>query len=237
MPHNRWMPEHRRVSPLRVVAALVAMIAVMLVVTGLGAWVVVPSSWVHDIDEGVVARTTDLLTGRPVLHDAAVAWSLLSGPWLVHPVVLAGVLVLLARRRVTSRALLVVVIGGCGWALGTLSKRVVERPRPAEAVVEVSSWSYPSGHATNIALGAVLVIALATTVRTAWVRRGVVVLAVVGVVVTIADRLVLGVHYPSDVLAGLLLGTGVALAGLTILRPLPSRDAPDPAKPPEAARP
>ncbi len=222
MPHNRWMADDRRVSPLRAVAAVGAMTAVALVVAAVGEWLLLPSSTVRSWDEGGLARATDLLAGHPGLQDAAVTWAALSGPWVVHPLVLGIVLVLLARGRVAPRALLVVAVGVLGWWLGTVCKRMVERPRPAEAVVEVGSWAYPSGHATNIALAAVLVIALTATIGAGWIRWGTTVLAIVCVVVTAADRLVLGVHHPSDVLAGLLLGTGMAVAGLTILRPLPS---------------
>lgn len=222
MPHNRWMPEDRRVSPVRAVTALAAMVAVMLAVAALGEWVIVPSSSVRAMDEGGVDAATALLADHPGRHDAAVVWSALSGPWFVHPAVLLVTLLLLALRRVTARALLVPAIGVIGWCLGTLCKRIVERPRPDDALIEVSSWSYPSGHSTNIALGAILLIALLSAARAAWIRWGAMVLVIAGVVLTAADRLVLGVHYPSDVAAGLVLGSAMALTGLTILRPLHS---------------
>lgn len=222
MPHNRWMAVDRHHPLLRAMTALAAMVAAMLTIAALGEWVLVPSATVTSLDEGGVARATSLLAGHPGRHDAAVAWAAASGPWVVHPVVLLVTLVLHARGRVTARALLVPVIGALGWALGSWCKVLVERPRPAEASVEVGSWSYPSGHSTNIALGAVLLLALLTTVRTAWTRRVGTLLVLACVALTAADRLVLGVHYPSDVLAGLVLGTAMALLGLLLLRPLPS---------------
>ncbi len=201
------------------------MIVAMLLFAALGEWVLVPSSAVRAMDEGGVTRAADLLADHPGLHDPAVLWAGLSGPWLVHPFLLLITLLLLARGRVAPRALLVVVVGVIGWYLGTLCKQIVARPRPTDAVVELSSWSYPSGHATNIALGAVLLIALVSTVRAAWIRWAATALALLGVALTAADRLVLGVHYPSDVLAGLALGTVMGLLGLAILRPLaPPRD-------------
>lgn len=197
------------------------MTGVMLLVAALGEWVLLPSATVRDLDEGGVARAIDLLAEFPGLQNAAVVWAGLSGPWLVHPLVLVVALLLLARGRVTPRALLVVAVGLVGWALGTLCKLLVERPRPADAIVEVSNWSYPSGHATNVALGTVLLIALVTFVHTAWIRWGTTVLVLAGAALTAADRLVLGVHYPSDVLAGLVLGTAMALVGLWVGRVLP----------------
>ena len=196
------------------------MAVVMLLTAALGRWFILPSPSVRDLDEGGVARATGLLAEHPGLQDAAVVWSGLSGPWFVHPVVLGVALLLLAQGRVSARALLVVPIGLLGWGLGVMGKQLVERPRPTEAVVEVSSWSYPSGHATNIALGAVLLIALLGAVRTTWVRWGARALVLVAVTLTAADRIVLGVHYPTDVLAGLVMGAAMALVGLTILRPV-----------------
>lgn len=205
-----------RSSPARLVSALAAMTAVMLLVAALGEWVLIPSSVVHELDEGGVARGVGLFTAVPWLESAALLWSDLTQPWVVHTLVLLVALLLLARGRVSPRALLVVPIGLVGWALEVVCKRVVERPRPAETVVEVGSWSYPSGHATNVALGAVLLIALVSSVRVAWIRWGTTVMALIGVALTAADRVVLGVHHPSDVLAGLVLGTVMALVGLRV---------------------
>jgi membrane-associated phospholipid phosphatase len=85
-------------------------------------------------------------------------------------------------------------------------KRVVRRPRPADPRVQVlvgtpSRLSFPSAHATSTTAAAVLFGGLLG-------RR----LAPVLVPPMALSRLVLGVHYPSDVAAGALLGAGVAHA-------------------------
>lgn len=232
MPHNRWMTDDRRVSPLRAVAAVAAMVAVMLLVAALGEWALIPSSWLRQIDEGGVARGTGLLTDHPWLADLAHQWAYLSGPWLVHPFVLVLAGVLVVRRRITVRAAAAaVLIGLIGWGLGAACKELVDRPRPLDAVVEVGSWSYPSGHATNIALGAVLTIALIQAVDSTWIRWVTTAFALIGVALTAADRILLGVHYVSDVAAGLVMGALMAYVGLAtlhLLRPLspPLRPSP-----------
>lgn len=223
MPHNQWMADEHRVSPFRAVAALVAMVAVMLLVAALGEWVLIPSSWVREIDEGGVAWGGEQLAAHPGLHDAAVHWAFLSGPWFVHPAVMLLAGGLAACRRITVRAAVVtVLIGLIGWGLGAVCKEIVDRPRPLDAVVEVGSWSYPSGHTTNIALGSVLIIALAQYVRAAWIRWGATVLVLIGAALTTADRVLLGVHYVSDVAMGLVLGAAVALVGLAGLPSSPA---------------
>ncbi|MGQ0839658.1 phosphatase PAP2 family protein [Actinokineospora sp.] len=82
-------------------------------------------------------------------------------------------------------------------------KRVVRRPRPDDPGVRVlvgtpSKLSFPSAHATSTTAAAVLFSALTG-------RRLVPVL----VPPMLVSRLVLGVHYPSDVLAGSVLGAAV----------------------------
>lgn len=121
--------------------------------------------------------------------------------WLA--VGLLGALVDRARGRdwVTATAG-VAVAHGASIAV----KRVVRRPRPADPRVQVlvgtpSRLSFPSAHATSTTAAAVLFGGLLG-------RR----LTLVLVPPMALSRLVLGVHYPSDVAAGALLGAGVAAA-------------------------
>jgi membrane-associated phospholipid phosphatase len=85
-------------------------------------------------------------------------------------------------------------------------KRVVRRPRPTHPRVQVlvgtpSRLSFPSAHATSTTAAALLFGGLLG-------RR----LAPALVPPMALSRLVLGVHYPTDVAAGALLGAGVAAA-------------------------
>ena len=85
-------------------------------------------------------------------------------------------------------------------------KRVVRRARPDHPSVEVrvgtpSRLSFPSAHATSTTAAAVLYGRL--------LRRPLVPVLVPPMALS---RLVLGVHYPSDVVAGSALGAVVALA-------------------------
>ena len=97
------------------------------------------------------------------------------------------------------------------WAVGQLLKKVVRRPRPYEAledarllIAEPSGTSWPSSHPA-VLLAFVTVAAQDVGVGPA-ARAALTALAgAVGV-----SRISLGVHYPSDVAGGLLLGRGVA---------------------------
>jgi membrane-associated phospholipid phosphatase len=96
-----------------------------------------------------------------------------------------------------------------GWASYGLFKYLFARPRP-NLIPRLGSagwWSFPSGHA----MGTTIVVGLALCLlplRT-WHR----VVISLGVVAIACSRVYLGVHYPSDVIAGVLAGVAfVALA-------------------------
>lgn len=115
-------------------------------------------------------------------------------------------------RQWASLALLLVTLVG-GSLVGDATKAVFDRPRPdvVAHLVEVRSPSFPSGHATYSAvawltLGALLARAQPRRTLAAYVLGCAVFLTVlVGF-----SRVYLGVHYPSDVLAGWCLGAAWA---------------------------
>jgi undecaprenyl-diphosphatase len=96
-----------------------------------------------------------------------------------------------------------------GTLLGVVLKLVVTRARPVldEPVSSAHGYSFPSGHALNAALGCTLLVVLLWRPAARHGHRvTLVVVAVVLVLLTGLDRLLLGVHFPSDVLAGWLVG-------------------------------
>ena len=100
-------------------------------------------------------------------------------------------------------------------------KPILHRPRP-ECVAHWGSatgWSLPSGHAAGsvTSFGFALMMIGATVERT--VLRHAIYGAAIGLVAAIGlSRIVLGVHWPSDVLAGWLSGLVVAALGWAWVR-------------------
>ena len=93
-----------------------------------------------------------------------------------------------------------------GLGLFSLAKRLCNRPRPASVHMVLAApdrFSLPSGHSTSVWAIAVSV-ALAVPVLGAPL--------LVWASLVAASRVVLGVHYPLDVVAGIVLGTLSALA-------------------------
>ena len=163
------------------------------------------------LDRAVLAVVIELRVPR--LNGAAVDLTALgSFTVLTLLVSIAGVFLALARdRRAIVQLATVAITGGLvtNWL-----KHTFERQRPDELtrLVEVTSYSYPSGHsfsASSIYLTLALITAnrLPSTLgRTLSIAIALLLATAIG-----ASRAYLGVHYPSDITAGLLLGTGWAL--------------------------
>jgi undecaprenyl-diphosphatase len=98
-----------------------------------------------------------------------------------------------------------------GWALYALAKLAVERPRPhvIPRLMHGAGWySYPSGHSmlAPIIFGLGIIVWAAPWPSPA-LRRAALALAALLALVIGFSRVYVGVHYPSDVAGGLLLGT------------------------------
>jgi len=134
-------------------------------------------------------------------HEAAlVRLADLTDPPTLAVVAVAVGLVLAGLRRWRDLAYGTVIVGVV-WAMNPLLKALVARSRPDlwSPPMELSEHTFPSGHAANTAAlaAAVILIAWATRLRIVAVVTGVTLVVVVGL-----GQLVLGVHYPSDIVAG-----------------------------------
>ena len=110
----------------------------------------------------------------------------------------------------------------------TVIKALVGRARPEWQLDQalLSSKSFPSGHAASVtAFGGILIVLVVMLVRRGNIRRLLYVLIGIMVVVVCLDRVLLGRHFPSDVLGGFLLGMGMVALGLAVYSPLPRSHA------------
>ena len=148
----------------------------------------------------------------PVLDEAALLVDRLLGPQLgAALVLLLSVAVwVVSRRAAAALTVLGVAIGP--WAAAELVKLVVQRDRPDPGlladplIIEPHSFSFPSGHtalATGLALALVLLV---------WGRRcAPIVVGASALAVSFVglSRVWVGVHWPSDTLASVVLGCSV----------------------------
>lgn len=127
------------------------------------------------------------------------------------------VMAVLIYRNEYRRALLIIVSVGGATILNFMLKAVFERARPDLWVrlVQETGYSFPSGHAVaSSALGIALVVALWHS-RWRWWSVG---FATVYILFVGFSRLYLGVHYPSDIIAGWLVSGAWVLAVALLIR-------------------
>ena len=194
--------------------------------TVLGAAVMLGWEPLARLDQAVVLSAHADVLARSWLLTTAVIVTDAGSPVAVDVVTVVGAVVLLLARRPRAAAF-VVLARLLELGVETAVKDLVARPRPVltDPVAHASGFSFPSGHAAGSAavFGAVLVIVLGELPVTDRVlRTSIVGLVVLFVAAVGASRVLLGVHYPSDVTAGVLLG----VAALVAARPVLPRSGP-----------
>lgn len=137
----------------------------------------------------------------------------LGGVTVLTLVSLLAVTFLLVRGR-WHQALYTAVATGGGAVIGKLLKSLFARERPeiVPHLVEVHSLSFPSGHSTNSAIVYLtLAVLIARSYESRRTRGFVIGVAALLVLMIGMTRVYLGVHFPSDVLAGWTVGAAWAL--------------------------
>jgi undecaprenyl-diphosphatase len=178
------------------------------------------------LDAAAVVAARAALVGHAVLVLVTIAVTDLGSPVTVDAITAVVVVGLLLRRHVRT-ALYLLLVRLVALGAETALKVGLARPRPDVApLTTASGFSFPSGHTTGTTALCLSLLVVAVPVLHG-LRRGVVV--AVGALFPLAvaaSRVLLGVHYPSDVAGGLLTG---ALAALVLTALLPARtkgDAP-----------
>lgn len=164
------------------------------------------------MDARAVGAATDAVRERPALYRGLLVWQELSNARLVNVAVSLVCLWVWRRRGLTGRALWAFGTLMAAWGLGLAVKFLVQRARPVveDALARPPGYSFPSGHATNIMAAGLILVLLLWPLLGAGGRA--VLTTAVGTVVVITglDRVALGAHYPSDVVAGFALGASMA---------------------------
>jgi undecaprenyl-diphosphatase len=145
-------------------------------------------------------------------HAALEVTALGSGVVMCATTLLVSVLLWQMAHR---RHVALIWIAGLGaLPLGEALKAVFGRPRPdIAAAVEVSSLSFPSGHAINVVVFyTVMAFVVGRLVEARWGRTAVHVFGALVILLVGWTRVYLGVHYPSDVAAGYAVGYAWAIS-------------------------
>ena len=168
----------------------------------------------------------------PALDNAMLEITSLGTSVVVTMIVcVSGLFLALTKHKYSALLLLVATVGG--MVLDTVLKFQFGRPRPS-----VFTWgthaamsSFPSGHAMSATIVYSTVAYLAARLqKRLWARWATMLLAAVFIVLIAISRMYLGVHYPSDVLAGAIIGLAWAafcMATLEAIQRFGQRQAPE----------
>jgi len=120
------------------------------------------------------------------------------------------VIILFARKFKREALFLTLTMGTCGIVMAFI-KTIFNRPRPnIHRLVELNSLSFPSGHSTSatilyLSLALIFIKLMKKTTYTP------ILVATAGILFIVSSRIYLGVHYPTDTIAGVSLGSAIVL--------------------------
>ncbi|WP_248255987.1 phosphatase PAP2 family protein [Georgenia sp. EYE_87] len=196
----------------RILRAVVVAATLTVPVAVLAYLVRAQSGPVVDLDHSAVRAGTDLTREQPVVRVVLLTWQTAFQARWVNLAVTILCLWVWRRHALRTRALWAFVTLMLTWGLNLVVKTGVQRARPVvdEAVAHAPGFSFPSGHAMNTAAAGIVVTALVWPLLGPRARAVVPLVAGLLVVLTGLDRVLLGVHYPSDVVAGVVLGCAAA---------------------------
>ena len=175
----------------------------------------------REVDEFIELAVHELDTSW--LDGVMRGFTFLGSPFGVLPLALV-VVVWAVRKKETRAAVAFLIVMVATEALNLLLKRTFERPRPTlfQEIETLHSYSFPSGHA--MAAAAIYGMMGVVIARLAPRRRPLLLTVLPVLVLLIGmSRIYLGVHWPTDVLAGFAAGAFLVLAGAITLDGIPSR--------------
>jgi undecaprenyl-diphosphatase len=160
--------------------------------------------WAGDIASGTLTSIAKVVTAFGSLTAVALG-------------TLVAVVILLTRERRRINESLTLVGGlAVAWAAVHIAKAMVDRPRPADPLVDSAGSSYPSGHAAYACAWIAIALVLTRTLPGLARTTAAIVVALVLAAAIGLTRVYLRAHYFSDVVGGWGLGATVfALAGMT----------------------
>jgi len=201
MPANTLDRQRRTLAPLIAVTVAALVFAILLILVRL-QWTPLES-----VDHGGAARINSLVAGDAALITVVKAVTWLGSDGVLWTVIGVAAIVLALRKR-WRLAIYLLVTGAGALVLDPILKSLVGRLRPvvAHPIAHGTGDSFPSGHSLGsiVCYGAVLLVFLPAARgrwRTGFIAGTAVLVALIGI-----SRILLGVHFLSDVIGAWAIG-------------------------------
>jgi undecaprenyl-diphosphatase len=226
------VPRRQRgsLAPLVAVTVAAMVFAILLILVRL-QWAPLESA-----DHGAAARINGLIAGDHTLVTVVKAVTWLGSAGVLWTVIGAAAIVLALRRR-WRLAIYLLVTGAGALVLDPVLKSLVGRLRPvvAHPVAHGAGNSFPSGHSLGsiVCYGAVLLVFLPATREGSRWRRAFICVIVALVALIGISRVLLGVHYLSDVIGAWALGItwlGITAVAFELTRRAAGQPVTDPVR-------
>ena len=113
------------------------------------------------------------------------------------------------KQHYREALFLAITMSACGIAMPLL-KNIFSRERPDfYRLIEISGYSFPSGHTTSATTMYLTLAIVVLSIMNKLNKYFIFSIAVIGIVIIGSSRIYLGVHYPTDVMAGICLGISI----------------------------
>lgn len=113
------------------------------------------------------------------------------------------------KKHYREALFLAITMTTCGLAMPLL-KNIFSRERPNfYRLIEISGYSFPSGHTTSATTMYLTLAIILLSIMKKLNKYFAFSIAVLGIVIIGSSRIYLGVHYPTDVMAGICLGISI----------------------------
>jgi undecaprenyl-diphosphatase len=170
--------------------------------TSLGTWL--------ELDNGILVSVSSLRS--PTLNNTAIELSALASFTVLTIFLLIIMMIMFFNRNRVGLLHAFIAFTGTG-ILQAWTKTLYDRPRPSvvEHLVHVESTSFPSGHSfAAAAIYTTLALIGAEYFKNHWQRVLIFSFAAVLIFLIGFSRIFLGVHYPTDVVSGICIGSAWA---------------------------